>query len=261
MPVNIPLKSPKTIYKYRDWTNDNHKTILTDNEIFLASPGEFNDPFDCKIATHFLSLDTPDKVKHYIEARRHESELDEKGIAILEERLNNISEYWDMFQALEFTMIDQHYGVLSLSARWDSILMWSHYANFHKGFCVGFNEEKMRLSGIFNCGGLVKYSDDFPLIDPHTNEIDVMFLQTQYKAKNWEYEQEYRLSKLFSPNPPTNIQRVKKINPEFIEEVILGMGISYKYRSEITAICKAKNILVSQIKRLPFKFELVKVPL
>jgi Protein of unknown function (DUF2971) len=261
MAENIPSKPPKTIYKYRDWANDNHKRILTENEIYLSSPGDFNDPYDCKIATHFLSLDNPDKVKQYIEARRPESDLDEKGIAILEERLNNISEYWDMFQALEFTMIDQHYGVLSLSARWDSILMWSHYANFHKGFCVGFNEEKMRTSGLFDCGGLVKYSDDFPLIDPHANEIDKMFLQTQYKAKNWEYEEEYRLSKLFYPSAPTINQRVKKINSEFIEEVILGMGISHQYSFEIQAICKTKNIPVSQIKRLPFKFEIVKVPL
>ena len=30
-------------------------------------------------------------------------------------------------------------GVLCLSACDNSILMWSHYADEHKGFCIGFN--------------------------------------------------------------------------------------------------------------------------
>lgn len=31
------------------------------------------------------------------------------------------------------------FGVVSFSKRNDSILMWSHYADSHKGFCIGFH--------------------------------------------------------------------------------------------------------------------------
>jgi len=40
---------PKTLYKYRDWYNDYHKQILTENQIFLSSQNAFNDPFDAVI--------------------------------------------------------------------------------------------------------------------------------------------------------------------------------------------------------------------
>jgi len=31
------------------------------------------------------------------------------------------------------------YGVLCFSRRWNNILMWSHYADGHKGICLGFD--------------------------------------------------------------------------------------------------------------------------
>ncbi|MBV9575704.1 MAG: DUF2971 domain-containing protein [Gammaproteobacteria bacterium] len=34
-------------------------------------------------------------------------------------------------------------GILSLSSCNDSILMWSHYADFHKGFCIGFKTNSL----------------------------------------------------------------------------------------------------------------------
>ncbi|MBL7103181.1 MAG: DUF2971 domain-containing protein [Bacteroidales bacterium] len=40
-----------------------------------------------------------------------------------------------------FKKQNDHYGILSLSAKWDNILIWGHYAEKHKGFCIGFNEE------------------------------------------------------------------------------------------------------------------------
>src|SRR3954471_5525958 len=30
-------------------------------------------------------------------------------------------------------------GVLSLSERWNSVLMWSHYADNHRGVCIEFD--------------------------------------------------------------------------------------------------------------------------
>ena len=40
---------PKTLYKYRDWTNSNHRKLITKQEIYLPKPSEFNDPFDGNI--------------------------------------------------------------------------------------------------------------------------------------------------------------------------------------------------------------------
>jgi len=58
-------KGPQTVYKYRDWNNEFHRDILRHNEIYLASPIDFNDPFDCRI-THNFSLFSNDDVENYI---------------------------------------------------------------------------------------------------------------------------------------------------------------------------------------------------
>ena len=31
--------------------------------------------------------------------------------------------------------------------------MWSHYGDFHRGYCIGFDEEKLRNTGFFGKGG------------------------------------------------------------------------------------------------------------
>src|SRR6478736_3369590 len=51
----------RVIYKYRCWTNPSHLKILTDNCIYLPSPSEFNDPFDCASFPDYDLLDSVDK--------------------------------------------------------------------------------------------------------------------------------------------------------------------------------------------------------
>lgn len=47
---------PKVLYKYRDWKNRFHRRITKNNEIYFASPKDFNDPFDCRIAPDITLL-------------------------------------------------------------------------------------------------------------------------------------------------------------------------------------------------------------
>ena len=49
--MNPLFDIPKTLYKYRIWDEVGQekqlsRRILTDNEVYLASPDQFNDPFD-----------------------------------------------------------------------------------------------------------------------------------------------------------------------------------------------------------------------
>ena len=192
---------PKTIYKYRDWENDYHKTVLTKNELFLASPGYFNDPFDCRIPENYYLLNTEEKIEEFIEktTEKHRDRIIASGYDI-EERKHNFRERFKDIHATqkehetnEFQKVDECYGVLSLTARWDSLLMWSHYGNEHKGFCIGFHEEKLRNTGLFGSGGMVTYGNSFPVRNPLEDRhpfVDAA-LQLNYKALDWKYEQEY----------------------------------------------------------------------
>ncbi|WP_158657193.1 DUF2971 domain-containing protein [Maribacter cobaltidurans] len=260
------INYPTIIYKYRDWNNPYHKNILLSNELYLSSPKDFNDPFDCRIYKNFTILDSKEKIELFIEnfCEKHGEYLIDENRDVesvkndLRKSLSNLAEFQRMQEFAESKAMDENYGILSLTARWNSILMWSHYGNNHQGFCIGFNEEKMRNSGLFNNGGPVTYRNDFPEINPLTEEesLEVMFLQTHSKAKDWTYEKEYRLIKLFYPDTPTNDERKVFVSDNLIEEVNLGLNISQENREQIVLECKRRNIPVFQLIKEPFKFEL-----
>lgn len=265
MAENYAENYPKIIYKYRSWSNKYHRDILLKNEVYLSSPIEFNDPFDCKIPINYLLIDTLEKIGKYVNDvfERQKDCLVAKGFNIENEKikysksLENIQKFQKEKDELEFPKIDNHYGVLCMSAKWNSILMWSHYGDFHKGFCIGFNEEKMRQSGLFGKGGPVIYSGNFPLINPLDNE-DIMitsFYQTHYKSIDWSYEEEYRFTLLMFPEKPTNEMRIKIFQENCIEEINLGVNIDALHKEEIIVEARKKNIKIYQLIKIPFKFE------
>ena len=126
--------------------------------------------------------------------------------------------------------------------------MWSHYANSHQGFCIGFYEEKIRnyvvKSRNGGKGGMVIYDSKFPEIDPlNTNEIQDMFYTTHFKSSEWQYEAEYRVSKLNFPKPMSNKERILNFPDEVFAEVILGLSINDLNKREIIEICRKKIFL------------------
>ncbi|HYU29345.1 MAG TPA: DUF2971 domain-containing protein, partial [Gemmatimonadales bacterium] len=98
-------------------------------------------------------------------------------------------------------------GIACLSATLTDIMMWSHYAAGHRGFCLEFDTSFLPFSKALE----VTYSQTLPSINPldvllnqpgddENNDILRMFVLT--KASCWSYEQEWRLmhaepSKLF----------------------------------------------------------------
>lgn len=85
---------------------------------------------------------------------------------------------------------------------WDSMIMWAHYANSHKGFCVEYEVENphymwdiyygKRRFGIANT--VINYF--YGKMDPKKSSdryTAVLLQQALVKGKDWEYEQEYRI--------------------------------------------------------------------
>ncbi|MFM2376620.1 MAG: hypothetical protein RLZZ165_1717, partial [Bacteroidota bacterium] len=76
------MNPPPIVYKYRNWKDDNHKNWLKNNEIYLSSPGLFNDPFDCRIPPNFYLLNTPESMLKYAEnvVSRNRIQIEEWGL-------------------------------------------------------------------------------------------------------------------------------------------------------------------------------------
>ncbi len=226
---------PVTVYKYRsDWSNEYHKRILTNGEIYFASPEEFNDPFDCgiDIAFELLKTDATLRFNYFTDfvnrTMPHLAIIEKEGEV---EKLIQEGRYYDDVWMNYVTKKNKKdlfdvFGVFCTTPLADNVLMWSHYANSHKGFCIGFDSNRL-MPILKGRGGLVYYADDYPIISPLTNVHEQMFLQTNTKAKFWNYEIEYRFAKF------NNSRNVVKVPPDCIKEVILGCAISKQHRNEI----------------------------
>ena len=140
--------------------------------------------------------------------------------------------------------------------------MWSHYANNHKGFCIGLNRIKLEKLGLLGVAGGVSYTDYYPKIDPtDTNILNYIFTKTHAKASDWSYEMEYRLTQLWPYHTPSKEERTIRVSDDVIEEIILGLAISDNDRSEIMEEARKKGIPIFKIRKKRSAFLLDKVKL
>jgi hypothetical protein len=153
------------LYKYfRPYQKQNDNRIIVEDLltrllIRFTQPSDFDDPFDC--LPQVEGLDNPEffrrlfresavnfkEVRHFDKLPLEEKVFQEGRLSALEERKVQLdisnSEKWentylDSLRKRAFTQI----GILCLTERLDDILMWSHYAENHTGFVIGFDTEK-----------------------------------------------------------------------------------------------------------------------
>lgn len=260
--MEIP-KTPRILYKYRDWKDDFHKKILLENELYLSSVDKFNDPFDSTFPFQHNKKELTEQnvIKKFVEI----NSKNYPNVPVIE----FIKEAKERFAKGEFTsddfwrrnheqtkkQINEMYGICCLTTKNDNLLMWAHYANSHTGICIGFNTELLYKSEnpmILK----VTYSDTFPKIPLFENGSGMLSLTTT-KSKHWKYEDEYRLSKHHSPK--TTI----KLKPDTITEIIFGCNIDNQSREEIISIVKEKSLKIKlydcRVDDKEFKLNIVEI--
>jgi hypothetical protein len=80
--------------------------------------------------------------------------------------------------------MNERFGMICFSRSWHSSLLWSHYADKHRGICLGFDVVE---------GGLkrIAYVADRPILRvPPTEESINELLFTKFL--DWQYEEEWR---------------------------------------------------------------------
>ena len=82
------MSLPDIIYKYRSWNNEFHKDVLLKNQVYMSSPEDFNDPFDCRITKNHHLLNTTEKIGTFINnsLRKHEEYMKEQDLNFEEEK-------------------------------------------------------------------------------------------------------------------------------------------------------------------------------
>ncbi|PKN33198.1 MAG: hypothetical protein CVU61_14370 [Deltaproteobacteria bacterium HGW-Deltaproteobacteria-19] len=175
------------LYKYRAF-NIHSLSILINRKVWFANPNSFNDPFDCKIPySHKL---TPNEAVEY--ARR--IGLTEDIIATILDTSGNIQDEFiqKWIEALNKSEEElKNIGVFTLSETNNNILLWAHYADAHRGFCIEFIRSRSNQLGDYNRTLRVQYKRDYPIINP--TKKDVFELKYFTKSLDWAYEREWRL--------------------------------------------------------------------
>jgi hypothetical protein len=188
---------PSRLYKYQPYnvqTLDNLKEQI----LWFSKPVQFNDPFDCRVVPSEIGpLGEKDWQGLFEQVRAAAAEArqrlpashpDETFRKIVKAGIRkSFDENIDCFQ--------QH-GVACFSAQVDNILLWSHYADGHRGFCLEFDT----TYAPFRSARPVQYADAFPplnarevveVFSKRNPEPQMKFFFT--KSRCWEYEQEWRI--------------------------------------------------------------------
>ncbi|MFM9989243.1 DUF2971 domain-containing protein [Flavobacterium sp.] len=140
-------------------------------------------PLDFEFYKEFLGKDVPrdELIKFY--------EADASNVNLCK---GYISKYWEI--------ISNIFGIISLTANENSLLMWPHYTQ-EKGFQITFNASELEVSindkiGQGQCFGVfpMNYTEFLNPID--ISEFDSMhipfFYATNVKSDKWKYEDEWR---------------------------------------------------------------------
>lgn len=237
---------PEILYKYRRF-DERSMSMLESNQVYFASPQDFNDPFDCSAQEYMHDNFREDLARVLASLELHVAPglLTREQIQSIRERIDQHPEMIETGRDNQDAMdeLRQRLGILSLSARNDSILMWSHYADMHRGFCVGFSTnnfgvpieefrevrypKERNVSFAFN---LISNPD----ITEERFEEEFWREYALTKYVDWQYEQEWRFigqARTISPYPDEGIDRI-----------IFGLNMPQKNRDEIMSVLQNKNI-------------------
>jgi hypothetical protein len=313
--INLKYENtPSSLYKYKSFNKNSLKLLETD-KIYLARPTEFNDPFDCGLK--MASKDLPDNYikeiivpytfnalkqeyncsyEEYDNLMRSENVIHDLAKFIVEKDMPYISpkerdKYIeeDKKRFIEANLdpgLKENIYVTCFSETYESIVMWSHYANDHKGFCIEYDFKELGVNDpvarfIFpviysktlfdmkdylqdpnkDFGNVLKsYMDNIkekdilngitlPKLDQTVNNM-VGFYNALIKSGDWAYEKEWRYIFIINTNKSVYLTVPKP------KAIYLGAKILKENGEKILKIAKERDITVYKMKIKPSEFAL-----
>lgn len=253
---------PSVLYKYRNWGSLYNQRLITEQEIYFSSASEFNDPFDARFPIRYDLVGDSD-LKNMIR-RSYKQGFPCAGANLVEAEVQKAFDnlrnpiYLEDFCERKYQANSKVIGVFSMAERCDNILMWSHYANYHKGFVVGFDTNTL-FDSVSSTILKVTYQEEYPIIMPGLgmdNGAQELVHMYSVKASLWNYEEEVRMFKTNAAG------RAYVYQPEALRKIIFGCKISSEHRHEILALASVfPNIRFYDAKMDLHTFKLNIIPL
>lgn len=202
---------PDKLYKYRPFGVNSLRSI-TEAEVFYARPTAFNDPLDCD-PTIEMDIDRVhlERLLYRMLLRTKTDEQARQDIGYNRYMSTQYGDYKTDKDVEKYLMrmaardikneLDQEMGakgVLTLSATWKSGLMWSHYADEHRGICIEYDtrdlEHPQLMQVDYKGARAIKTSDLYRWkVDGDVDARDrVLHTYFYTKSSEWRYEREWR---------------------------------------------------------------------
>ena len=188
--------SVDVLYKYGK-LGEHSESLFSTPTIWFASPDSLNDPFECRPWFDFAGPDEEAVAFLVRVLRKRDSSLSvvdalARALAMLDGGRLKDSRLWDFFRKDIARRVATDIGICCLAKSNTNILMWSHYASDHRGYCLEFAASD--TTPFFGEAQKVSYSKDFPTVNifntPRDLQVDLIFLT---KFEGWHYEEEYRI--------------------------------------------------------------------
>jgi len=211
------------LYRYFAFDKANPRYVsdlLASGLLYFSKPSQFNDPFECKPNWRYPSdvrrqRQLKSALKRIVRSRSRDRD---EAHQVLSSAMRGPSAELEESVRSAAAKAFQDVRICCFSDSYENLLLWSHYADSHRGYCVGFDASHSP----FRAALKVFYQDDYPNIDfPVKAENGFDSVLTKYKL--WEYESEYRA--IFVPGAeaqPTNHDEFCILQIDAITDVYLG---------------------------------------
>src|SRR5665648_765496 len=275
---------PKSLYKYRS-VNDKSLDNIKNNTIWLSNALDLNDLYDSAV-----TFDADKLLNEMIRENREYldglnlSDTELKRLKSSQDTLNELIDITfekdpqflnsDRSQTIR-SKISQYFKkdnhektsrfvegtqkstyICSFAAKFDSINMWSHYANSNKGFCVEYGLDSdhfknmifpVKYSGkIFDVTTILKNARR-----GNTNNL-YSYVTAMHKSSDWSYEEEWRIILPIGMNYSS-----RNIQAPAITAIYLGSRISTENETKIIDIANKSGIECYKMKMSNEQFKLI----
>lgn len=230
-----------SVFKYRSFDKNNlNLRLIKENTLWISDRLFFNDPFEFDVS----KLSDEEMKCIYGDTYRLLNSLDKNKIYEIKEKTNK-----DIQEIIH--KLDNGLGVCSFCENKDNMLLWSHYADSHKGFCIEYDLIELLKKYIFIYP--VIYSDKkISLSDIEEANEKNRLIQFIWKAKQWEYEREWRAIVQKDSNEDIG-SLIKSPKPK---NVYLGCCIEEENEEKIISVCKEKRINCFRAIRDDYEYKL-----
>ena len=241
------------LFKFRPYqTADDidYTHSLLRGELYFATCQQMNDPFEMRMQ---LVFDKDKKrrrqrlMKVFIEPQKQAGVPVKDRIRLANQQVNQLEREPDaiLYSAQEknYERMQSECVVFCMSANREHPLLWSHYANRHRGLCVRLDHS----ASPFRFAHKVKYTKKFPetvypFADEYSEEVFRNCILT--KAEYWNYEDEFRLWSVRMGNPSWHMgykwinERKVQIETSAIKGVTFGAWMPSEQRQDVIEICR-----------------------